>query len=59
VAGAAHYHGCRIGVREKGSDLPTRRPFLLADRMRPQDAERIPMIAIDYRFNFFASHENL
>jgi adenosine deaminase/aminodeoxyfutalosine deaminase len=27
--------------------------------MLPQDAERIPVIAIHYRFNFFASHEKL
>jgi hypothetical protein len=33
--------------------------LLFADRMRSEDAERIPMISIDYRFNFFVSHENL
>ena len=27
--------------------------------MRPQDAERVPVISADYRFYFFAGHENL
>ena len=34
-------------------------PPLLADRVRTEDAERVAVIAVDYRFNFFTSHESL
>ena len=59
ASGPADHNGRGVCVREERPHFPARLVILLADRMRSQDAERIPMIAIDYRFNFFASHENL
>ena len=52
-------HHRRIGLRKEGAHFPARLAVLLADRMRSQDAEAIPVIAIDYRFNFLTSHESL
>ena len=56
---AARYDRRRIGVGEKRADFPARLPAFLADRMRSQDAERVAVISANYRFDFFAGHENL
>jgi hypothetical protein len=46
----------RFRLGEERADLPSGLPALLADAVRPENAEGIPVISANDRFNLFNSH---
>src|SRR5215831_1030565 len=59
AAASVRHYKRRVRLRKERAYFPARLPVLSAHRMRSEDAERIAMIAVDYRFDFFAGHESL
>ena len=46
----------RFRLGEERADLPSGLPALLADAVRPENTEGVPVISANDRFNLFSSH---